>query len=165
MEEWIVIILAVISMIAGSKGNKKRAAEPTEESLEGGFEELLRELGADQPEQKRVEVEPTPKPVPTHTPKPMSTATTQPKPRAQRQMTTDYKPAAIPPEGKAYNYSNGSTSRSKRATASRSTTKAKTKPIAPPEEPITNNEAQFEDINLRDMVIYDAILNPKHTEY
>lgn len=163
MEEWIVIILAVISIIAGSKGNKKRAAEPTEESLEGGFEELLRELGANQPEQKRVEVKP--KPVPTHTPKPMTTATTQPKPRAQRQMTTDYKPAAIPPEGKAYNYSNGSTSRSKRATASRSTIKAKAKPIAPPEEPANNNEAQFEDINLRDMVIYDAILNPKHTEY
>ena len=163
MEEWIVIILAVISIIAGSKGNKKRAAEPTEESLEGGFEELLRELGANQPGQKRVEVEPTP--VPTHTPKPMSTTTTQPKPRAQRQMTTDNKPAAIPPEGKAYNYSNGSTSRSKRVTASRSTTKAKAKLIAPPEEPANNNEAQFEDINLRDMVIYDAILNPKHTEY
>lgn len=161
MEEWIVIVLAVISMIAGSKGNKKRAAEPTEESVEGGFEELLRELGADQPEQKRVEVEPTPVP----TPKPTIEQTT---PSAQ------YRPMQVPIEGREYKQTttrsqSGSKPTPRRSAAiSRSTAKAKTKtkPITPPEEPTTNNnEAQFEDINLRDMVIYDAILNPKHTEY
>lgn len=160
MEEWIVIILAVISIIAGSKGNKKRAAEPTEESLEGGFEELLRELGADQPEQKRVEVKPTPVP----TPKPTIEQTT---PSAQ------YRPMQVPAEGREYKQTtthsqSGSKPTPRRSAAmSRTTAKAKTKtkPIAPPEEPANNNEAQFEDINLRDMVIYDAILNPKHTEY
>lgn len=160
MEEWIVIILAVISIIAGSKGNKKRAAEPTEESLEGGFEELLRELGADQPEQKRVEVKP--KPVPT--PKPTIEQTS---PSAQ------YRPMQVPVEGREYRQTTTRSQSSSKPTPrrsaamSRSTAKAKTKakPIAPPEEPANNNEAQFEDINLRDMVIYDAILNPKHTEY
>lgn len=160
MEEWIVIILAVISIIAGSKGNKKRAAEPTEESLEGGFEELLRELGADQPEQKRVEVKPTPVP----TPKPTIEHTS---PSAQ------YRPMQVPVEGREYKQATTRSQSSSKPTPrrsaamSRTTAKAKTKtkPIAPPEEPANNNEAQFEDINLRDMVIYDAILNPKHSEY
>lgn len=153
MEQWIVILLFVISIIASSSKPKKGAAEakgPQEiPDLEATFEEILKKA-TEKSAPKEVK-QPVTSPIPTP-----STSTT-----SNREV---YRPMQVAPEGKDYGKRNLSPAITKRNTPPRpKKTTPKSEPVLT--QVVTNEETQLETIDARNLIIYDAILNPKHTEY
>ena len=149
MEQWIVILLFVISIIASSSKPKKGAAEAKEPQeipdLEATFEEILKKA-TEKSAPKEVK-QPVTSPIPTP-----STSTI-----SNREV---YRPMQVAPEGRDYGKKNLSPAntppRPKKTTP-------KSEPV--PTQVVTDEEAQLETIDARNLIIYDAILNPKHTEY
>lgn len=153
MEQWIVILLFVISIIASSSKPKKGAAEAKEPQeipdLEATFEEILKKA-TEKSTPKEVK-QPMTSPIPTP-----STSTT-----SNREV---YRPMEVAPEGRDYGKKNLSSAKTKRNTPPRpKKTTPKREPM--PTQVVTDEETQLETIDARNLIIYDAILNPKHTEY
>lgn len=154
MEQWIVILLFVISIIASSSKPKKGAAEAKESQevpdLEATFEEILKKA-TENSAPKKVK-QPVNSPTPT-----TYVPTTSPK--------EVYRPMQTAPEGRDYGKPNLSPSKpNKRNTSPRP------KKITPKSQPVqaqvvAEEEVSQEVIDARNLIIYDAILNPKHTEY
>ena len=153
MEQWIVILLFVISIIASSSKPKKGATEAKESQevpdLEAAFEEILKKA-TEKSTPKEVK-QPVASPIPTP-----YTSTT-----SNREM---YRPMEVAPEGRDYGKKNLSPAKTKRNTPPRpKKTTPKREPV--PTQVVTDEETQLETIDARNLIIYDAILNPKHTEY
>ena len=153
MEQWIVILLFVISIIASSSKPKKGAAEAKESQeipdLEATFEEILKKA-TEKSTPKEVK-QPVTSPIPTP-----STSTT-----SNREM---YRPMQVAPEGRDYGKKNLSPAKTKRNTPPRTKkTTPKSEPV--PTQVVAEEEVSQEVIDARNLIIYDAILNPKHTEY
>lgn len=153
MEQWIVILLFVISIIASNGKSKKAAAEAKESQeipdLEATFEEILRKA-TEKSTPKEVK-----QPVTSAIPTP-STSTT-----SNREV---YRPMEVAPEGRDYGKKNLSPAKTKRNAPPRpKKTTPKSQPVQA--QVVTDEEAQLETIDARNLIIYDAILNPKHTEY
>lgn len=153
MEQWIVILLFVISIIASSSKPKKGAAEAKESQevpdLEATFEEILKKA-TEKSTPKEVK-QPVTLPIPTPT-----TSTT-----SNREV---YRPMEVAPEGRDYGKKNLSPAKTKRNTPPRpKKTLPKSEPV--PTQVVAEEEVSQEVIDARNLIIYDAILNPKHTEY
>lgn len=153
MEQWIVILLFVISIIASSSKPKKAAAEAKESQevpdLEATFEEILKKA-TEKSTPKEVK-QPVTSPIPTP-----STSTT-----SNREA---YRPMVVAPEGRDYGKKNLSPAKTKRNTPPRpKKTTPKIEPV--PTQVVAEEEVSQEVIDARNLIIYDAILNPKHTEY
>lgn len=153
MEQWIVILLFVISIIASSSKPKKGATEAKESQevpdLEATFEEILKKA-TEKSTPKEVK-QPVTSPIPTP-----STSTT-----SNREM---YRPMEVAPEGRDYGKKNLSPAKTKRNTPPcTKKTLPKSEPV--PTQVVAEEEVSQEVIDARNLIIYDAILNPKHTEY
>lgn len=153
MEQWIVILLFVISIIASSSKPKKGAAETKESQeipdLEATFEEILKKA-TEKSTPKEVK-HPMTSPIPT-----TSTSTT-----SNREV---YRPMVVAPEGRDYGKKNLSPAKTKRNTPPRpKKTLPKSEPV--PTQVVAEEEVSQEVIDARNLIIYDAILNPKHIEY
>lgn len=153
MEQWIVILLFVISIIASNGKSKKAAAEVKESQevpdLEATFEEILKKA-TEKSTPKEVK-QPVTSPIPTP-----STSTT-----SNRDV---YRPMVVAPEGRDYSKKNLSPAKTKRNTPPRSKkTTPKREPV--PTQVVAEEEVSQKVIDARNLIIYDAILNPKHTEY
>ena len=153
MEQWIIILLFVISIIASNGKSKKAAAEAKESQevpdLEATFEEILKK--ATEKSTPKAVKQPMTLPIPTP-----STSTT-----SNREI---YRPMEVSLEGRDYGKKNISSSNNKRNTPPRpKKTLPKSEPV--PTQVVTDEVTQLETIDARNLIIYDAILNPKHTEY
>lgn len=153
MEQWIVILLFVISIIASSSKPKKATAEAKESQevpdLEATFEEILKKA-TEKSTPKKVKQSVT-----SHIPTP-STSTT-----SNREV---YRPMEVAPEGRDYGKKNLLPAKTRRNTPPRpKKTTPKSEPV--PTQVVAEEEVSQEVIDARNIIIYDAILNPKHTEY
>ena len=154
MEQWIVILLFIISIAASSKKAKKAAeaqqAQQQEESeLETALEDILRKAAEGS---AKIDVK-----TPTLAPIPAPSDTSSPQEQA-------YKPMQVAPEGNKYGKMSVNTYKTTRNAPSRpKKTTQKNAHIST--ESSENADTAPEIIDARNLIIYEAILNPKHTEY
>lgn len=151
MEQWIVILLFIISIAASSSKAKKAAAEAKnaqkESEFEAALEDILKKAAKGDANIEVKQVTPAP------------TYTTAPPVKEDA-----YKPMQIAPEGRNYDKKSVTTTKPKRNVPPRPK-KATPKSEPVPTQDTSNEEILPEGIDARNLIIYEAILNPKHTEY